>query len=172
MIGALTDRNPNHSYWLVAEMMHRKTYRFYIHNDDNRAADGVALREEFGEHHFIDDILQTMNAPCSMLEMMIALARRAEFQAWGTELPQSVGDWFWLMMRNIGLDQFSDAVMMDSPHCHDEVDLILDRVIERRYDSRGRGGLFPLRYSVEDQHKVEVWYQLSAYILENTDLID
>ena len=39
--------------------------------------------------------------------------------------------------------------------------------VERRYKRSGEGGLFPLKNAAKDQRKVEIWYQLSSYLLEN-----
>jgi hypothetical protein len=41
-------------------------------------------------------------------------------------------------------------------------------VIWRTYDRRGHGGLFPLQRSNRDQRRVEIWYQLSEYLLQDT----
>jgi hypothetical protein len=68
-------------------------------------------------------------------------------------------------MRNAGLDAFDDGnfdTMDDS-----EVMKILDRIIERTYQRNGVGGLFPLKRDKKDQRKVELWYQMNAYLIEN-----
>ena len=70
---------------------------------------------------------------------------------------------FWLMLGNIELNECSDFYEYD-PNAVGEV---LDRVIWRQYDPSGYGGLFPLSKPDKDQTRVELWYQLSAYILEN-----
>ena len=45
--------------------------------------------------------------------------------------------------------------------------LILNKIIDRGYSRRGVGGLFPLKYSKNDQRKVELWYQMHSYLIEN-----
>jgi hypothetical protein len=52
-----------------------------------------------------------------------------------------------------------------SPAHEKEIDDILTRLIERTYKPNGEGGFFPLPQTDEDQTKVEIWYQMSAYIL-------
>ena len=115
-----------------------------------------------------------MDAPCTVLEMLIALAIRCESDIMHDD---ACGDrtrlWFWEMIKNLGLiDYTDDAYMYDKSGSFDsEVNHIIDIFLERRYDKHGRGGAFPLRkyrtnyYS--DQRKVEIWYQLSAWLIEN-----
>ena len=47
------------------------------------------------------------------------------------------------------------------------VDNIIDTFLDRDYEANGDGGLFPLLAPQEDQTEVELWYQLSAYYMEN-----
>lgn len=153
-VASTSNPNPARTYSLLLEQMHLKRFEWFIPNDDNRVEDGKELRYEF------------MNGPaelhetCSFLEMLIALSRRCSFEA-------SYGDpseWFWHLANNLGLREYTDEVMMDDgPR---EVRYILDRVVNRGYDYDGFGGLFPLNNAEKDQRKVELWYQLSAYLLE------
>jgi hypothetical protein len=46
------------------------------------------------------------------------------------------------------------------------VEDILDTCIWRTYQPDGQGGFFPLAWPEEDQTKVELWYQIAAYIDE------
>lgn len=94
---------------------------------------------------------------CSFLEMMIAISHRLSF-----ETDRRPKWWFWHLMKNLGLENYSD----DMPFTQDEVDETLDRVIWRTYSPDGKGGLFPLEDPQHDQRQVELWYQLNAYLLE------
>jgi hypothetical protein len=93
-----------------------------------------------------------------MLELLIGLSRRLSFVADGEPF-----DWFWQLMENLGLEKYNDNTVIPEK----EVDGILDEVIWRTYKRNGSGGLFPLRKATEDQRDVELWYQLSAYLLEH-----
>lgn len=93
---------------------------------------------------------------CSMLEMLIGLSRRLSFEAEGESR-----DWFWTLINNLALR--SDD---KNPILVEVVDATLERVIWRTYNPDGSGGLFPLRRAHKNQRKVEIWYQLSAYLLE------
>jgi hypothetical protein len=101
-----------------------------------------------------------MGLGCSMLELLIALSRRLSFEAEGE--PR---DWFWHMLENLDLEQFNDQEYNDL--YAKGIDKLLDQVIWRTYFPDGSGGIFPLREPKEDQRDVEIWYQLSAYLLEH-----
>lgn len=158
------ERNPLRSYKLLCERLYRTPFEWDIRNDENRAEDGRALREEFlefsHEHH---PDYNWMVLDTSMFEMLIALSRRAAYQ---TDL--SSEEWFWLMIKNLELNKYVDDRYHEA--VDDAVIRSLRRVINRDYHPSGRGGLFPLRDPERDQREVELWYQLSAYILENFDV--
>lgn len=159
-IGVIRNTNPSRSYWELAKQLYSTPFIWSVPNDDNRAEDGKCLREEFMLEEDLD-ILESdpwMELDCSVLEMLIALSRRASFQ--NDEHP---GDWFWCMIDHLAIrypDQvYSNLVRMEVAH---NVDIFLNR----DYQRNGDGGLFPLRHAKRDQRTVEISYQLSAYLLE------
>lgn len=128
--------------------------------------DGIDLREEFLDRHpSLPYDRNWMDLDCSMLEMLIALATRADFHTDDGLIDGGVGGWFWKLMDNVRLSRYTDRVCNERGL--EEIDRILETINDRTYNSNGRGGLFPLRRPREDQTKVELWYQLSAYLLEN-----
>ena len=138
-------------------ILHNTEFTWTVLGDDNRAADGVELRSKF--------LLRTgtpvdkiwLNIGCSLFEMLIALSERAEFV---TEIPAH--EWFWLMLQNLGIDQFNDASNFSDAQVED----ILYHLVWRQYDYDGRGGLFPLEEPTQDQTKTELWYQFFEYLDE------
>lgn len=147
------------SHWSLVSQLYQKQFHWSVRNDDNRDADGLDLRLEWVRDNGIEVDDLWMSLGCSVMEMLVALARRASFMSIGTP-----GDWFWEMMENVDLRQFVDAKYNDDTHM--EVNETLDRIIYRQYDRTGLGGLFPLQHPRQDQKKVELAYQLSAYLLE------
>lgn len=152
LVGSTRNGNPERTYSLLFEQMHNKPFRWFVPNDDNRLADGAGLREEyFGE---IDRRYEP-----SFLEVLIGLCHRASFES-----DAETSEWMGEFLRNMGLDEWNDSFYMD--HDPDHVDVIMTRVINREYDIDGRGGLFPLDDPMYNQREVELWYQMSAYLLE------
>lgn len=154
-------KNERYKYTELIGQLYTKEFVWTISNDDNRAADGKELREiyllEIGATKV--DLLW-YELECSVLEMLIALARRVSFE---TEV--SATDWFWKFIQNLGLHHFSDNVYRQE--IAEDVDEVLDRLLLRHYGRDGTGGLFPLRHHHPDQRRVEIWYQMAAYLMES-----
>ena len=138
--------------------------------DSDRASDGRYLRLKFsnesGMNVYKDWLDDTW--PCSFLEFLVALSYSIDDKImYDPEEPDQPSRWFWEIMGNIGLDEYDDAKMMkDGMLAWYYVNEIMDRVMCRRYDYNGNGGMFPLRRPAMDQRKVEVWYQANAYMIE------
>lgn len=159
-IGPSRNRNPARTYWLLAVELHRKAFEWFVPNDDNRVQDGLELRLEFVEETAAEHDEVWLEEQCSMLEMLIALSRRCAF-----ETSEDPYNWFHVLLDNLGLRAFVDESFDDDFQLN--VDVILTAVIDRTYSPDGRGGLFPLKEATQDQREVEIWYQMSSYILEN-----
>ena len=69
------------SYMKLFKHLYRIEFVSIIPNDINRAKDGCDLRYRFGmeyDEQNINDILDILDGPCSVLEMIIALAIKCE----------------------------------------------------------------------------------------------
>lgn len=149
------------THWDLFRKLFTTEFIWIVPNDDNRVEDGRELRLEFieeSDHLEVD--ASWLGLGCSVLEMLIALSQRLSFEAEG-----EAREWFWLMLRNLKLERFNDSRFSHEDADY-EVGLILETLIWRNYNRTGHGGLFPLQNPQEDQRKVEIWYQLSAYLAE------
>lgn len=156
-------KNPARTYWSLMKQLYAKEFVWLIPNDDNRVEDGRDLRYEFLAEYGVEDVdLEWMGLGCSFLEMLIGLARRLAFEAADIG---DVRDWFWILLENLNLARFNDAVYVNEIQ-ERTIDEVLDAVIWRTFNSDGSGGLFPLEDAQEDQRDVEIWYQLSAFLSE------
>lgn len=163
-VSPVTQRNPARTYWSFLKQLFEKEFVWFVPNDDNRVVDGVQLRTEFLADMKVDEIDgDWLSLGCSMLEMLVALSRRLEFE---TDI--RARDWFWQIISNLDLGDLSDRNYSTNSDLITDVDAALDAVIWRQYQPNGQGGLFPLNDVHADQRKVEIWYQMSAYLLENT----
>lgn len=141
------------------------SYDFYslIPNDENRALDGIGLRERF-----IDETgIEAPNGSCTLLEMLIALAERLDFVLYSPDSGEDRRErWFWLLINNLGLQKYN----CDDPNRTRKERInrgIIQKFLERQYSDTGRGGLFPLNDPIKDQREVEIWYQMMYYVEEN-----
>lgn len=157
--------DPARTYWRILKQLYTKEFVWIVPNDDNRIVDGTDLRYEFvDESELMNVDSNWIRLGCSMLELLIGLSRRLSFEAEGE--PRA---WFWELMDNLGLKKYHDNRYNSKADVAEKVvDTILERVIWRTYFHDGRGGLFPLKSTARDQRDVELWYQLSEYVLEQT----
>lgn len=147
-------------YWSLLGQLYDTVFVAIVPHDENRIADAKDLRYEFlADREDLQGDPEWMGLPCRMLELLIVLARHLSF-----EMDDSVDIWFWHLIETLDLKQFNDREYDD--HAEEEVARTLDRVIWRTYEPNGQGGLFPLRNPTKDQRKVELWYQLNGYLLE------
>lgn len=151
-------RRQSEHYSKLLCLMHQTEFTYKVRGDDNRAEDGLDLRTEFFHKEFMNDDGLFSSQGCSVLEMLIALSRRAAFATDETAI-----SWFWIMIDNLGLSGFHDGHRFDSRH----VQAVLDNFINRTYNVYGFGGLFPLLEPNKDQTKVEIWYQFQEYLFEH-----
>jgi len=156
---------PDKSYWFLANDLHRREFFWLISNDDNRANDGRNLRDLFADDEKYDDI-EPINGPCTVLEMLIGLAMRMDGIMADLDNTNRTSKWFWEIITNVGLDKFNDDVYFEL-NGEININTAIDIILERTYRRNGKGGLFPLKFNKKDQRKVEIWYQMSEYLLEN-----
>lgn len=145
-------------YWRLLRQLYKTEFTYFVPNDGNRAEDGKDLRYEWADRCGIVPTQSWLDLGCSFLEMMIALSRRMCFEA--EETPEY---WFWHLLKNLGFDQFHDHRSFP----RHEIASKVRAVLARTYDMTGNGGLFPLQHPSKDQRKVELWYQMSEYLLQD-----
>ena len=149
----------------LLKLLHEREFIYIINMDGNRFEDGIELRYKFAyerghDYRMIATYLD--DKPCSILEMMVALARRFEENIVGD---YTVGDrtsqWFWTMIDSLGLGRMDDT-RLQKKLCDD----IIDTFLNRNYAPTGEGGLFTVHASRRDMRTVEIWYQACAYFNE------
>lgn len=153
------------SYRKLLMYLHTTEFVYLIPMDSNRADDGINLRYRFA-HSFSDGhVLPTriiddyLDSPCSILEMMIALSFRCEEIMDNPTIGDRTSQWFWEMIRNLGL-----YFMTDDNFDTRYVKEIVHRFLNRDYESNGKGGLFTVRHCDKDLRDVEIWIQLCWYL--------
>lgn len=153
-------------YTLLLRHLYNREFTFTIPMDENRYNDGINLRYIFKTRHRISTT-QIDRPFCSVLEMMVALARRVEDTIMTDD---SYGDrapiWFWSMMESLGLIDYDD----DNFYYNEEdINNIIDIFLYRTYDRCGYGGLFTVKHPRRDMRDVEIWLQLMWWLKERGD---
>ena len=147
--------------------LHTMDFHWIIDTDENRAMDGKKLRERYQDENLSENC-ECLNGPCTVLEMLVALAFRADYALSGSQEHPSVSKLFWEMLDNLGLELFGNCEDDEAEQVkkyHDETKV--RRFLERDYSPSGRGSIFPLKRPQQDQRQVELWYQMMSYLDEN-----
>lgn len=163
---AIKDDEVRNRYSILLENLWRTPFVYIIPLDENRAIDGTRLRYRFGYLHGYteEEIYNGIDngRPCSVLEMMVALAFRSEEHIMQNP---SNGDrtsqWFIDMLDNLRLlsmtnDNFDENYFGRCMHIF----------MSREYSPNGRGGLFTVKYPRRDMRYTEIWYQCMWYFEE------
>lgn len=152
------------SYSKLLAYLHDTEFRYLHPMDKNRAARGANLRYTFALCHVpIEDTAGITNAlagPCSVLEMMVALAIDCEETIMTDPcLGDRTGQWFWDMVVSLGLGSAYDD-RFDEYYVED----VIERFLNREYEPDGRGGLFTVRHCDCDLRDIEIWWQACRYL--------
>lgn len=154
------------SHTRLFEMLHNLEFYWSIDRDDNRAGDGTELRDNYdiplditcgGE----DLVEEFMNKPCSILEMLIGLAIRVDEEYLGDPMEPHPEEFFWEMIKNLGLDDYTDKRFNAG-----QVKKRVAMWIDRRFTKNGLGSPFPVYNDDRDQRDLEIWDQMNSYINE------
>ena len=151
------------SYTELLDELHQMTFRYTIPMDGNREADGINLRYRFGYERGYEDyvIAQYLDVtPCSVLEMMTALAIRCEEIMERADNEDLTGKWFCNMLDSLGLIGMKNTRIDISA-----VRKIASRFLDRGYSPNGKGGLFTVSRKC-DMRTVELWYQMQYWLDE------
>lgn len=154
-----------HRHQKLLRYLHEVEFTYIIPMDGNRAEDGINLRYRFGYENshsgpmiasYLDD------RPCSVFEMMVALAVRCEEHfMYDPDAGNQTGRWFWSMVSNLGLIR-----MRDERFDEDRAETVIYEFLYRKYKRNGKGGLFTVENSTRDLRSMEIWYQMCLYLDE------
>lgn len=147
------------SYRKLLTYLHSVKYTWSIPDDENRAEDGEeGLRWRFAYENRID-IGHELDGPCSVLEMMLALAYRCEEIMDDTTIGDRTVQWFWNMIANLGLNGMTDRLFDEREANH-----IIERFLNREFEPDGHGSLFVIRHCKYDLRDVEIWTSMLWYL--------
>lgn len=165
LLDKITDADFNPSrYSKLMQTLYNTEFTWTIEGDENRAADGLDLRNDFAEEKDISqfEFRLVINRPCSMLEMMVALACRTENQIMeDLFVGPRFGRWMKAMLSSLGL-----RYELDDYYDDNYVDYIITSFMSREYNEDGDGGLFRIRNHDVDMRKLEIWAQMNWYLRE------
>lgn len=133
--------------------------------DENRGLKGLYLRDAYGAYcGFSEDFVanEIDICPCSILEMMVALALDCEEKVmWNENMGDRTGVWFYHMLENLGL-----LVMQNPRYNQKYTDHVIDIFLRRRYQPNGKGSLFVTSRTDVDMRMIDIWYQMMYWLAD------
>lgn len=155
-------------YSTLLDILYRIDFRWSVHNDDNRISDAMELRYNYQADCNIsnDDMEELLLIPCSIIEVICGLAIRMDDFMRDPEGGAHIDRWFWELISNLGLIDFTDDAFKKGAWSLDDVRKITDIFMDRTYDELGRGGLFPRNVCYKDQRECELFEQMNGYLNE------
>lgn len=152
------DIDSHQDYTELLRHLHSRDFYWTIPNDENRSDDGKALRVIFMDEMEVlgSDIWLTES--CSVLEMLVALAKRIELDVM-PDHKNTCSDWFWLLICNLGLEKYTNVLFSG-----EKIDEILHNFMSRN----GVSVLFKIQKVTQKQlNNTEFWYQMHIWLAEN-----
>ena len=146
-------------YGRILRILYDIPFRVTMIQDENRVGDGLSLRSRYAAEIGLPPAAREelkLSRPCSVLEVMIALALRCEEEYMTTYSDEDpVGRWVFPMISSLGL----------SPRTDDRTAAgIVEAFLNRSYRPDGRGGLFYVPGAEEDMRTLELWSQLMLWL--------
>jgi hypothetical protein len=134
-----------------------------IQYDEDRGMDGLALRDEWADLVGYEGSLDFGVA--TVLEVLVGIARRIEFQLFGTQYMDSWDEIriFWDMIDNLGL---SDMFGTLSRYTFDTINANVTHFLNKEYFRHKKGNIFILEDERKDLRKLNIWTQMGLYIRE------
>lgn len=156
-------KQPPITYYNLLQKLYDIPFYPKMDDDEHRYSDGISLRSRYAIVTNLreeEEELLLSYYDCSMLEMMVALALKIEEHimadpAYGNR----TGQWFWYMIRSLGLNFYHDSNYKD-----EEVYNIIRKYSNGEYEPNGMGGLFYIPQIDEDLRKKSIWYQTMRYL--------
>lgn len=149
-----------HTFRKLLSYLHSIEFVWDIPMDGNRAEDGISLRYHFTYEMGYDDcVSEYIEGPCSILEMMVALAIGMENIMDDPRLGDRTGQWFWSMIVSLGLSGMYDRNFKEGV-----AERAIERFLNREYEPNGRGGLFTIRNCPDDLRDYDILVQRNWYL--------
>lgn len=158
-----------YSYYIMLKTLAETLFEAVDPRDVARNDDALEMRIEYLEKNgkmYLKDVLFIHPDKASVLEVLIAFAKRAAFEVCGSWSQEEA---FVDMLRNAGLLYYDDDKFVAVSVIDDVKDMI-GRIINREYGSDGSGGFFPLINPKRDQIEMPMWEQLQDYLYEHFDV--
>jgi hypothetical protein len=164
LISLVNDRRADYTH-LLRELY---TIEFYslIDYDEDRGKDGMMLREEWYDGtESVRGKVSLDFGVANVLEVLIGIAKRMEFQLFGTQYYDDCGyiNIFWDLIGNLGLEGIYGDVSRD---IFDEIRSKVTHFLDRDYFCHKSCNIFVFENTPKNLKKLNIWTQMAIYFRE------
>lgn len=166
----------SHLLWIL----YNRPFTYVDAIDQNWVAHGLSLRDEYMGKVPMETLpVGIVGNPCTVLEVLIAMAEKMEEHLTDVEYGDRTALWFWEIIDNLGLKKFTDQSIWDSKMMDIEyqelnyifddepqINKIIDVFLNREYGPNGLGGAFPIESGRWNQAREALIFQLGHYVAE------
>lgn len=157
------DVNIVEDYTYLLRELYNIEFFSLVKYDEDRGVDGLALREKWATEVNYNGSLDF--GPANVLEVLIGIAKRIEFQLFGTKY---YDEWdyiniFWDLIENLGLGEMFGTL---SRYTFDEIHEKVTHFLNRDYFRHKNGNIFKFQNEPKDLRKLNIWTQMGLYIRE------
>lgn len=147
----------------VLSYLFKKEYVWYTDLNATQAMNGVELRDTFASEFGMDSEKAKEERPCSVLELLVSLARTVEYDVYGQPGEEEPSRWFWEWLDNLGIDERCTG----KGYSKDYLDQCIDDWLEGDITAKGKRSPFPIKRRGVDMRRKTHWQQCMAYVNEH-----
>lgn len=156
----IDDCDGDDDHTMLFDTLHRIRYTYLVMNDESRAMDGMALRDDYKYETGEEPNVPFFDRP-SVLEFLVGLCRRMDNQGFDVDMNY----WINMFLENMDLNQFTDGRILDD--YDDAIDAIQTKVslmLWREYNHDGSdGGLFVIPGTNLNMTRASIYDQWTEY---------
>jgi len=163
------DNGSVNNYIFLLTELNKIEYYFIDPLDASRVRDAISYRDEFARLNGNNDIYGIMPGSCTALELLVSMSERADFTMYDTNLGKRTPQWFWLFIKNLGLDYLSnDNWSFEAPNF---IHITINKWFDRRFSPNGIGSPFPILDTKADLTTVSFWDAMQWYLANNSEVL-
>lgn len=168
-LGRKVATNETSHYIFLLEELNKVEYYFIHPLDQARVIDALELRKQFATEDGSNAIYDVMPGSCTALELLVAMAERADYTLYNTADGSRTGQFFWLFVENLGLLYLSDDNW--SFEAANFIRVTVNKWFDRRFNPNGYGSPWPIPTTRVDLTTVSFWDAMQWYLSENEEVL-
>lgn len=153
-------------YRPLLKVLYNIPFHCELSEDENRLADGIEIRKVWLEEYFPDPDLDIYWGPANILEVLLGVARRIEFQIYGRDgyLEWDLARIFWDLIENLGILGYFGPL---NPEEIEEIEQISwDFMTKKRHKNALCCNIFHFASKKRQYWRMSIWDQMGLYIAE------